>query len=97
MWFKAIPVVSLMLQVVAGPHLLQVVTKTGLESYTARWGAVALAVTEGAEGEEEVCGWQAGWQTGWLVGLLTGRLACEFMACFCPSIVCLFVCSLYIH
>ena len=53
--------VAVTLQVVAGPHLLQVVTKTGLESYTARWGAVALAVTEAAEGEEEVCGKPADW------------------------------------
>ncbi|KAK7490898.1 hypothetical protein BaRGS_00017770 [Batillaria attramentaria] len=37
-------------KVVAGPHLLQVVTRTGIETYTGRWGAVALAVTE--EGEE---------------------------------------------
>ncbi|KAK7093563.1 BLOC-2 complex member HPS3-like [Littorina saxatilis] len=41
-------------KVAVGPHLLQVVTKTGLESYTARWGAVALSVTEGGVGEEEV-------------------------------------------
>ncbi|XP_076439995.1 LOW QUALITY PROTEIN: BLOC-2 complex member HPS3-like [Babylonia areolata] len=41
-------------KVEAGPHLLHVVTKMGLETYTARWGTVALAVSESTEGEEEV-------------------------------------------
>lgn len=41
---------DLVLQVVAGPHFLEVITQTGLETYTARWGAVSLSAIEAVEG-----------------------------------------------
>ena len=82
------------LQVVAGPHLLQVVTKTGLESYTARWGAVALAVTEAAEGEEEVCG-RASWLARGLIIMAGSFVFSVTVFWVLEYTVCVIVCDVF--